>query len=114
MENRSNKTVSIEIGGDKRTQSGKKGLENCYINRGRTRYSPGRNDGCDYMPANKWVVFGQHFAAIAGAGPLIGPALAAQFGWGPGFFGILIGSVFAGEVHDMFRARQKINFLSFS
>ncbi|NRA73958.1 MAG: carbon starvation protein A [Rickettsiales bacterium] len=59
------------------------------------------NDGCDYIPTNKSVAFGQHFAAIAGAGPLIGPVLAAQFGWGPGFFWILLGSVFAGAVHDM-------------
>jgi len=58
------------------------------------------NDGQNYVPTNKWVVFGHHFAAIAGAGPLIGPVLAAQFGWGPGFFWILLGSVFAGCVHD--------------
>ncbi len=58
-------------------------------------------DGRDYVPTNKWVVFGHHFAAIAGAGPLIGPTLAAQYGWGPGFFWILLGSVFAGSVHDM-------------
>jgi carbon starvation protein len=59
------------------------------------------NNGKDYIPTNKWVVFGHHFAAIAGAGPLIGPTLAAQYGWGPGFLWILIGSVFAGCVHDM-------------
>jgi len=59
------------------------------------------NDGRDYVPTNKWVVFGHHFAAIAGAGPLIGPTLAAQYGWGPGFFWIMLGSVFAGCVHDM-------------
>jgi carbon starvation protein len=59
------------------------------------------NDGRDYVPTNKWVVFGHHFAAIAGAGPLIGPTLAAQYGWGPGFFWILLGSVFAGCLHDM-------------
>ena len=59
------------------------------------------NDGRDYIPTNKWVVFGHHFAAIAGAGPLIGPTLAAQYGWGPGFFWIVLGSVFAGAVHDM-------------
>lgn len=59
------------------------------------------NDGKDYVPTNKWVVFGHHFAAIAGAGPLIGPTLASQYGWGPGFFWILLGSVFAGCVHDM-------------
>ena len=43
------------------------------------------NDGNDYVPTNKWVLFGHHFAAIAGAGPLIGPMLAAQFGYLPGF-----------------------------
>lgn len=59
------------------------------------------NDGRDYVPTNKWVVFGHHFAAIAGAGPLIGPVLAAQYGWGPSFLWILFGSVFAGAVHDM-------------
>ncbi|OPY09441.1 MAG: Carbon starvation protein A [Syntrophus sp. PtaB.Bin001] len=59
------------------------------------------NDGQNYVPTNKWVVFGHHFAAIAGAGPLIGPVLAAQYGWGPGFFWILLGSVFAGCIHDM-------------
>ncbi len=58
-------------------------------------------NGHDYMPTNRWVVFGHHFAAIAGAGPLIGPTLAAQYGWGPGFLWILFGSVFAGAVHDM-------------
>lgn len=58
-------------------------------------------DGKDYVPTNRWVVFGHHFAAIAGAGPLIGPTLAAQYGWGPGFFWILLGSVFGGCVHDM-------------
>ncbi len=57
-------------------------------------------DGKDYIPTNKWVVFGHHFAAIAGAGPLIGPVLAAQYGWGPGAFWIILGSVFAGGVHD--------------
>lgn len=59
------------------------------------------NNGHDYVPTNRWVVFGHHFAAIAGAGPLIGPTLAAQYGWGPGFFWILLGSVFAGCVHDL-------------
>lgn len=58
-------------------------------------------DGIDYHPTNRWVLFGHHFAAIAGAGPLIGPMLAAQFGYLPGFLWILIGAVFAGAVHDM-------------
>ncbi len=57
-------------------------------------------DGRDYHPTNKWVLFGHHFAAIAGAGPLIGPVLAAQFGYLPGALWILIGAVFAGAVHD--------------
>jgi carbon starvation protein len=59
------------------------------------------NDGVDYDPTNKWVLFGHHFAAIAGAGPLIGPMLAAQFGYLPGFLWILIGATCAGAVHDM-------------
>jgi carbon starvation protein len=57
-------------------------------------------DGRDYHPTNKWVLFGHHFAAIAGAGPLIGPVLAAQFGYLPGTIWILIGAVLAGGVHD--------------
>ncbi|MBP7865625.1 MAG: carbon starvation protein A [Acidobacteria bacterium] len=58
------------------------------------------NDGMNYHPTNKWVLFGHHFAAIAGAGPLIGPVLAAQFGYLPGFLWILVGAVVAGGVHD--------------
>lgn len=58
-------------------------------------------DGIDYYPTNRWVLFGHHFAAIAGAGPLIGPMLAAQFGYLPGFLWILIGSALGGAVHDM-------------
>lgn len=59
------------------------------------------NDGHDFVPTNKWIVFGHHFAAIAGPGPLIGPTLAAQFGYLPGTLWILIGSVLAGAVQDM-------------
>ncbi|NWF98700.1 MAG: carbon starvation protein A [Nitrospirae bacterium] len=58
-------------------------------------------DGIDYHPTNRWILFGHHFAAIAGAGPLIGPMLAAQFGYLPGFLWILIGAAFGGAVHDM-------------
>lgn len=58
------------------------------------------SDGHDYDPTNKWVLFGHHFAAIAGAGPLIGPVLAAQFGYLPGAIWIIIGTVLAGAVHD--------------
>jgi len=58
------------------------------------------NDGQNYHPTNKWVLFGHHFAAITGAGPLIGPVLAAQFGFLPGFLWILFGVVLGGAVHD--------------
>lgn len=58
------------------------------------------NDGQNYHPTNKWVLFGHHFAAISGAGPLIGPVLATQFGFLPGFLWLLIGVVMAGAVHD--------------
>ena len=57
-------------------------------------------DGQNYYPMSKWVLFGHHFAAIAGAGPLVGPVLAAQFGFMPGFLWMLIGAVMAGAVHD--------------
>ncbi len=58
-------------------------------------------DGHDYVKTNKYVLFGHHFAAIAAAGPLLGPVLAAQFGWLPGALWIIIGAVLAGAVHDM-------------
>ena len=58
------------------------------------------NDGLDYVPTNKWVLFGHHFAAIAGAGPLVGPVLAAQMGYLPGTLWILAGVVVAGAVQD--------------
>jgi carbon starvation protein len=58
-------------------------------------------DGRDYHPTNKYVLFGHHFAAISGAGPLVGPVLAAQFGYLPGYLWILVGAVLGGAVHDM-------------
>lgn len=58
-------------------------------------------DGRDYHPTNRYILFGHHFAAISGAGPLVGPVLAAQFGYLPGFLWILIGAVLGGAVHDM-------------
>ncbi len=58
------------------------------------------NDGLDYVPTNKYVLFGHHFAAIAGAGPLVGPVLAAQLGYLPGMLWILAGAVLAGAVQD--------------
>lgn len=58
------------------------------------------NDGKDYVPTNKWVLFGHHFAAIAGAGPLVGPILASQMGYLPGTLWIVVGVVLAGAVQD--------------
>jgi carbon starvation protein len=68
-----------------------------------TRATPAwcRNDGLDYVPTERSVLFGHHFAAIAGAGPLVGPVLAAQMGYLPGTLWILVGVVFAGAVQDM-------------
>ncbi len=60
-----------------------------------------QNDGKDFVPTNRWMVFGHHFAAIAGPGPLVGPVLAAQFGFLPGMLWILIGATLGGAVHDM-------------
>src|SRR5438309_982669 len=57
-------------------------------------------DGHDFEPTNKWILFGHHFAAIAGPGPLVGPTLAAQFGYLPGALWILIGAVVGGAVQD--------------
>jgi carbon starvation protein len=68
-----------------------------------TRATPAErlNNGRDFIPTNKWVVFGHHFAAIAGPGPLVGPTLAAQFGYLPGTLWILFGAVLGGCVQDM-------------
>jgi len=66
----------------------------------RTPPSITQRDGKDFVPTNKWVVFGHHFAAIAGPGPLVGPVLAAQFGYLPGMLWILIGATLGGGVHD--------------
>jgi carbon starvation protein len=67
-----------------------------------TRATPAERlrDGLDYEPTNKWIVFGHHFAAIAGPGPLVGPTLAAQFGYLPGALWIIIGCVLGGAVQD--------------
>ena len=60
-----------------------------------------KNDGCDYVPAHPTVLFGHHFAAIAGAGPIVGPILAAEFGWLSVTLWIVLGCVFIGAAHDM-------------
>ncbi|MCD2448796.1 carbon starvation protein A [Methylicorpusculum oleiharenae] len=68
-----------------------------------TRATPAErlNNGHDFLPTNKWIVFGHHFAAIAGPGPLVGPTLAAQFGYLPGTLWLLFGAVLGGCVQDM-------------
>src|SRR5260221_4325870 len=67
-----------------------------------SRVTPARrlNDGQNYHPTSKWVLFGHHFAAISGAGPLIGPVLAAQFGFLPGLLWLVIGVVIGGAAQD--------------
>jgi carbon starvation protein len=68
-----------------------------------TRQTPAHSkyDGANFYPTQRWVLFGHHFASITGAGPLLGPVLAAQFGWAPGFIWLLAGACLAGAVHDM-------------
>ncbi len=67
-----------------------------------SRVTPARelSDGQNFVPTPRWVLFGHHFAAITGAGPLIGPVLACQYGWAPGFLWLVAGVVLAGAVHD--------------
>jgi carbon starvation protein len=71
------------------------------LNDDRSTPAVAHDDGKDFVPTNRWMVFGHHFAAIAGPGPLVGPVLAAQFGFLPGTLWILIGATLGGGVHDM-------------
>ncbi|HMG04826.1 MAG TPA: carbon starvation CstA family protein [Chthoniobacterales bacterium] len=71
------------------------------LNDARATPAIANEDGKDFVPTNRWMVFGHHFAAIAGPGPLVGPVLAAQFGFLPGTLWILIGATLGGGVHDM-------------
>ena len=71
------------------------------LNNERATPALANEDGKDFVPTNRWMVFGHHFAAIAGPGPLVGPVLAAQFGFLPGTLWILIGATLGGGVHDM-------------
>jgi carbon starvation protein len=66
----------------------------------RTTPAHTKYDGANYYPTSRWVMFGHHFAAITGAGPLVGPMLAAQFGYAPGFIWLVAGCCLAGAVHD--------------
>ncbi|HXG90045.1 MAG TPA: carbon starvation protein A [Vicinamibacterales bacterium] len=70
-------------------------LDDSRVTPAHTKY-----DGHNYYPTSKWVLFGHHFAAITGSGPLIGPTLAAQFGYAPGFIWLVAGCCLAGAVHD--------------
>lgn len=67
-------------------------------------------EGRDYHPTNRYVLFGHHFAAIAGAGPLIGPVLAAQFGYLPSYLWLIIGAVLAGATHDMVTLTMSVRY----
>ena len=58
------------------------------------------NDGVDFVPTNKHVVFGHHFTSVAGAAPIVGPAIAVFWGWGPALLWIVLGTIFAAVVHD--------------
>jgi carbon starvation protein len=74
-----------------------------------TRATPAErlSDGRDYVPTNKWIVFGHHFAAISGPGPLVGPTLAAQFGFLPGALWIIVGVAIGGAVQDFVISRLR-------
>lgn len=81
---------------------GKKILEKKVVRADGSRLTPAieKFDGVDYAPANRWVLFGHHFASIAGAGPIIGPATALMWGWGLPLIWVLFGNIFIGAVHD--------------
>ena len=78
------------------------------INERREMPSQKLYDGQNYQPTSKWILFGHHFAAIAGAGPLVGPVLAVQFGYFPGFLWMIVGAVMAGAVHDIVILRASV------
>ena len=59
-----------------------------------------KNDGVDFIPTNKHVLFGHHFTSIAGAAPIVGPAIAVIWGWVPAFLWVVLGTIFIGAVHD--------------
>lgn len=59
------------------------------------------NDGVDYVPANKFVLWGHHFTSIAGAAPIVGPAIAVYWGWLPAMMWVVLGTIFAAGVHDL-------------
>lgn len=72
------------------------GIDNCNITPAHTN-----KDGIDFVPSNRFIVLGHHFASIAGAGPIVGPVIAIYFGWVPALIWILVGGIFFGAVHDI-------------
>ncbi|MFH2114940.1 MAG: carbon starvation CstA family protein, partial [Spirochaetota bacterium] len=68
------------------------------------------NDGVDYVPTNKFVLFGHHFASIAGAGPIVGPAMAVAWGWLPGLLRIWFGNIFIGAIHDYLSLTASVRY----
>jgi len=67
-------------------------------------------DGVDYVPTNKFVLFGHHFASIAGAGPITGPAMAIAWGWLPGLLWIWFGNIFIGAIHDYLSLAASVRY----
>ena len=68
------------------------------------------SDGVDYIPTSKFVLFGHHFASIAGAGPIVGPALAVAWGWLPGLLWIWFGNIFIGAIHDYLALTASVRY----
>ncbi len=91
---------------------GKKLLQEKIIKADSSRPTPAytRFDGVDYVPANKYVLYGHHFASIAGAGPIIGPAIAMSYGWALPLLWVLFGNVFIGAVHDYLSLMSSVRY----
>ncbi|MCD6168279.1 MAG: carbon starvation protein A, partial [Caldisericia bacterium] len=89
-----------------------KGLEREVVKADPNRPTPAvrLRDNVDYMPANKFVLYGHHFASIAGAGPIVGPALAMVWGWLPSILWIWLGNLFIGSVHDYLALMASVRY----
>ncbi len=89
-----------------------KGLEKHVVGASKDRITPARkyNDGVDYVPTNKYVLYGHHFASIAGAGPIVGPAMALGWGWLMPLLWIWFGNVFIGAVHDYLSLMASVRY----
>ncbi len=87
-------------------------LQNKVVKADPTRETPARKlyDGVDYVPANKYVLYGHHFASIAGAGPIVGPAIALGWGWLPSILWVWFGNVFVGVVHDYLSLMSSVRY----